>query len=177
MGFIFDYYISESEWSDLDPEENDYDLVRTLILPDDLCIELDGKIAMKELTAEDLIANELTYSGFKDECDRRAATSCVKFDTDTLGCTARTAYIADDTLLFLSIPNTQGFSCKVDGKDTPIYTADYGLMAIPVSRGEHAIRLSYTPEGKLPGCIMSVAGILILIGIAGYSRVKHKTVV
>ncbi len=177
MGFTFDYYISESEWSDLDPEENDYDLVRTLILPDDLCIELDGKIAMKELTAEDLIANELTYSGFKDECDRRAATSCVKFDTDTLGCTARTAYIADDTLLFLSIPNTQGFSCKVDGKDTPIYTADYGLMAIPVSRGEHAIRLSYTPEGKLPGCIMSVAGILILSGIAGYSRVKHKTVV
>ncbi len=175
MGFTFDYYISESEWSDLDPEEHDYDLVRVLILPDNLCMELDGKLAMRELSAEDLIANELTYSGFKSECEKRAATSCVEFETDTLGCTARTAYIDDDTLLFLSVPNTEGFSCKVDGKDTPIYTADYGLMAIPVSRGEHAIRLSYTPEGKLPGCIMTAVGALMLVGVVCMtSRYKKK---
>ncbi len=158
MGFTFDYYISESEWSDLDPEEHDLDLVRALILPDDVCMEIEGKVAMKELTAEDFYGIETSYSTFKEECKKRAATSCVSFETDTLGCRARTAMLRDDTLLFLSVPCTHGFSCRVDGKETPIFTADYGLMAIPVTKGQHDIRLDYTPEGLKAGFLLTFLG-------------------
>ena len=171
MGFTFENYISESEWSDLDPEEHDLDLVRVLILPDDVCMEIDGKTSMTELTAEDLWGNGLTYTAFKRECEKRALSSCIDFTTDTKGCRARTAYIQDDTLLFMSVPNTKGFSCRVDGVKTPIYKADFGLMAIPVSRGQHDIRIDYKPEGALTGCMMSFAGVIIL---AGFALVKRK---
>ncbi len=164
MGFTFDYYISESEWSDLNKEEHDLDLVRVLILPDDVCMEIEKSVAMKELTAEDLWEEGLTYSAFKEECQKRAETSCIEFTTDTGGCRARTSMINDDTLLFLSIPNTEGFSCRVDGKETPIYTADYGLMAIPVSKGQHDIRIDYEPEGLKIGVSLSAFGIMLLVG-------------
>jgi uncharacterized membrane protein YfhO len=174
MGFTYDYYITESEWTDIEPKERDYDLARLLILPDDVAMEIEKSVAMKELTAEDLWEEELSYLKFTEECQNRAKTSCQSFETDTLGFTARTAMIQDDTLVFFSVPNRKGFTCRVDGKKTPIYTADYGLMAIPVKRGEHVIRVDYKPEGLLVGTILSVCGIVLLALYAGVIKLIKK---
>ncbi len=175
MGFCFDYFITESEWSDLAPSEHDYDLVRALILPDDVSMELEGKINMKEITAEDIQEEPYSYLDFTKECKNRAKTSCRVFETDTNGFTARTVNLEDDTLVFFSVPNRKGFSCKVDGKKVPIYTADYGLMAIPVSRGEHAIRVDYKPEGRGAGFIMTVIGLLLMGGyVARLKNIKKN---
>lgn len=174
MGFTYDYYITESEWTDIDPKERDYDLARLLILPDDVAMEIEKSVAMKELTAEDLWEEELSYLKFTEECQNRAKTSCQSFETDTLGFTARTAMIQDDTLVFFSVPNRKGFTCRVDGKKTPIYTADYGLMAIPVKRGEHVIRVDYKPEGLLVGTILSVCGLVLLALYAGVIKLIKK---
>lgn len=174
MGFTYDYYITESEWTDIEPKERDYDLARLLILPDDVAMEIEKSVAMKELTAEDLWEEELSYLKFTEECQNRAKTSCQSFETDTLGFTARTAMIKDDTLVFFSVPNRKGFTCRVDGKKTPIYTADYGLMAIPVKRGEHVIRVDYKPEGLLVGTILSVCGIILLALYTGVIKLIKK---
>ena len=174
MGFTYDYYITESEWTDIEPKERDYDLARLLILPDDVAMEIEKSVAMKELTAEDLWEEELSYLKFTEECQNRAKTSCQSFETDTLGFTARTAMIKDDTLVFFSVPNRKGFTCRVDGKKTPIYTADYGLMAIPVKRGEHVIRVDYKPEGLLVGTILSVCGIVLLALYTGAIKLIKK---
>ncbi|WP_022765711.1 YfhO family protein [Butyrivibrio sp. XPD2006] len=167
MGFTYDYYITESEWSDIEPKERDYDLARLLILPDDVAMEVEKTVAMREITAEDLFEEDLSYLKFTQECEKRKETSCVSFVPDTLGFTARTSKLKDDTLVFFSVPNRKGFKCKVDGKTTPIYTADYGLMAIPVGRGEHAIRVDYRPEGLFLGVIMSACGVILLAFYAG----------
>ena len=137
-------------------------------------MEIEKSVAMKELTAEDLWEEELSYLKFTEECQNRAKTSCQSFETDTLGFTARTAMIQDDTLVFFSVPNRKGFTCRVDGKKTPIYTADYGLMAIPVKRGEHVIRVDYKPEGLLVGTIMSVCGLMLLALYAGVIKLIKK---
>ncbi len=162
MGFTYDYYITEDEWSDLDVADHDYDLSKVLILPYDVVMQIEKTVNMKELTAEDLEADNMSYLSFTNECAKRAETSCIEFLTDTKGFSARTANLKDDTLVFFSVPNRKGFSCAVDGEETPIYTADFGLMAIPVSKGQHTIRVTYTPEGKLVGSIMSVLGVLML---------------
>ncbi len=174
MGFTYDYYITESEWSDIEPKERDYDLARLLILPDDVAMEVEKSVAMHEITAEDLFEEELSYLKFTQECEKRKETSCVSFVTDTLGFTARTARLKDDTLVFFSVPNRKGFKCKVDGKSVPIYTADYGLMAIPVSRGEHAIRVDYRPEGLFVGVLMSGCGLLLLAFYSGMLKIIKK---
>ena len=162
MGFTYDYYITESEWSDVEAKERDYDLARLLILPDKVAMEVEKTVAMKEITAEDLFEENISYLKFTQECEKRRQTSCSSFETDTHGFTARTAKLKDDTLVFFSVPNRKGFMCRVDGKKTQIYTADYGLMAIPVSRGEHVIRVDYRPEGLFAGILMTGFGLLLL---------------
>ena len=169
MGFTYEYYITESEWSDLNADDHDFDLSRVLIIPDDVAVEYGDTLAMTELTAEDLMEDDFSYYDFELECDKRAATSCESFITDTYGFTAKTAMLPDSTLVFFSVPYTKGFSCTVDGKDTEILSADYGLMAIPVEGGCHEIRVTYTPEGFKSGLIMSAIGLLILGGLTWYT--------
>ena len=173
MGFSFDSYITESEWEDLDKEEHDYDLVRALILPDNVAVELGDKLDMDEIKAEELSEDPLSYLGFTKECTARAQTSCKSFETDTHGFTATTSNISGDKLIFFSVPCRKGFSCSVDGVETSIYKADYGLMAIPVSSGVHEIRVTYHPEGVLLGTVMTILGALLL-GAYWWHVKKHQ---
>ena len=163
MGFCYDYYITESEWSDLDPEESDYELARVLILPDSAMDDLPYGMSVKELTAEDILDMPMSYAEFTDECKKRAQSACSIFKPDTYGFSAVTANVPKDTLVFFSVPCTEGFSCTVDGKETSLVKADYGLMAVPVSRGVHNIRVTYTPEGQKTGRIITAFGILLVI--------------
>jgi hypothetical protein len=47
--------------------------------------------------------------------------------------------------LFFSIPFDPSWSAKVDGKIVKLYRANLGLMALPLTAGEHSIELSFTP--------------------------------
>ncbi len=134
-----------------------------LILPDEAMTDMDYRPQIRELTAADIIEEPISYYEFTQECGKRADSACRIFKTDTYGFSAVTANHPSDTLVFFSVPNTEGFSCTVDGKDTPIITADYGLMAIPVSRGVHNIRVTYTPEGRTAGRIISIIGAIALL--------------
>ena len=173
MGFTFDYYITESEWDDLDKEDYDLALTKVLILSDEDALKYGDSLNMTELTAEDLESEELTYLDFSDECANRRATSCTKFNTDTKGFFATTAMLKDNTLVFFSVPNRKGFSCTVDGESVEILTADYGLMAIPVSGGVHEIRVTYEVEGFKLGAAMSILG-LVISGILIYVLIIIK---
>ncbi|WP_026652204.1 YfhO family protein [Butyrivibrio proteoclasticus] len=170
MGFAYDYYITESEWEDLEIKDHDMDLSRVLIISDEDALKYGDSLAMDELTAEDLTSDVFTYENFTAECTKRKATACTSFEPDTYGFSATTAALKDSTLVFFSVPNTKGFSCTVDGVDTPILTADYGLMAIPVYGGVHEIRVTYTPEGFKSGLVMSVTGLMLLV-IYGFATV------
>ena len=81
--------------------------------------------------------------------------------------------LKDNTLVFFSVPNRKGFSCTVDGESVEILTADYGLMAIPVSGGVHEIRVTYEAEGIKLGAAMSILG-LVISGILIYVLIIIK---
>ncbi len=170
MGFTYDFYITESEWEDLEAKENDLELSKVLIISDDDAIKLMGRLDMVELSAEDIIERPVNYYEFTGECEKRAKSACTSFVPDTKGFSAVTGDIKGDKLLFFSVPRSKGFSCTVDGVSTPIYTADYGLMAIPVSKGVHNIRVSYRPEGQISGIICTLIGIAFVIGY--YTMIK-----
>ncbi|MCR5669846.1 MAG: YfhO family protein [Butyrivibrio sp.] len=161
MGFTFDKYITESEWKDLEIKEHDYDLTRCLIISDKDAAKYGDSLDMEEITAEDIMEDEMSYLDLTKECTKRSLTSCSVFETDTYGFTAKTAPIQGNKLLFFSVPATEGFSCTVDGAETEILKADFGLMAIPVSEGVHDIRVTYTPEGFRSGLILSIIGVLV----------------
>ena len=174
MGFTYDYYITESEWNDLNADDHDLDLARVLIIPDEVALEYGDTLNMTELFAEDLIGSDYSYYDFEIDCDKRAASSCTSFETDTYGFTAKTAVLKDDTLVFFSVPYTKGFSCTVDGQETEILSADYGLMAIPVHGGSHEIRVTYTPEGFRSGLVISIVGLAILCALIWHTLIYVK---
>lgn len=51
-----------------------------------------------------------------------------------------------DGLLFISDTFFPGWIATVDGKETPIYKADFAFRAIPVDKGLHEVRMVYRPQ-------------------------------
>jgi hypothetical protein len=60
-----------------------------------------------------------------------------------------------------------GWKATVNGRDQPLVEANAAFMAVPVPAGTSAITLTYAPASVRTGAILSVAGLLILVGLAG----------
>lgn len=78
----------------------------------------------------------------------------------------------DIRYVFTSIPFSSGWSATLDGAPVEILKANAGFMAIAVDEGAHDIRFSYVTPGLLPGCVLSLAALLLLVGYHLISRWK-----
>ncbi len=78
--------------------------------------------------------------------------------------------------VFSDIYYAKGWKAFVDGKETPIYKANYVLRAIKVPAGSHQIEFQFRPEsfykGKTIGMITSL--LLIVLGIAALYPLFRK---
>lgn len=75
-----------------------------------------------------------------------------------------------DSLLYLSVPYSKGWSAQVDGKDTAMIKANRFGMGIPVSMGEHTVLLKYhTPYLRL-GLVLMILGSCICFAWSRFSR-------
>lgn len=168
MGFTFDYFTSESDWIAADPAGHDLDLVKVLILPDDVASTYHGN--MIRLSASDIANDEIDIYEFRTLCNSRRGSACTDFTTTSNGFTATTKDFKEFELVFFSVPNVPGMRATVDGKEVNIITADYGLMAIPVEKGKHVIEVTYMPTNFSFGLLVSLVGIAILIGYIGVCK-------
>ena len=71
--------------------------------------------------------------------------------------------VEQDGLFFLSIPYDPGWTLYVDGEKTDYYKFQEALICCDLDAGTHTIRLTYTPDGLIPGFIISIAALMILI--------------
>lgn len=69
----------------------------------------------------------------------------------------------EDQQLFFSIPYDSGWTATVDGKKVSVSKLGEAFLAIPLSAGEHDIRITYTPNGFRTGLIISVVCALLFI--------------
>lgn len=141
MGFSFEEYILEEEYSESEAASapKDRALMKALILSEEDA-EKYGKY-MTKFDPEDI--NSVTLGKFIDECDERRAGACSFFETTKSGFTA-VADMKSDNLLFFSVPYDLGFTAYVDGTESEIVKADYGLSAVFVPEGEHQIEFRYS---------------------------------
>jgi hypothetical protein len=59
-----------------------------------------------------------------------------------------------------------GWRASIDGKETPVYRADYAIRGVLVPEGEHSIRFNYRPRNFYLGVTISALSLLALSGIA-----------
>ena len=60
----------------------------------------------------------------------------------------------------------------MDGEETVVEKVDFGFMAVPVSSGEHEIRLVFRPYGFNYAMICTICGIVITLILFLYDRRK-----
>lgn len=97
--------------------------------------------------------NEVTYSIGEDEILLQAEAK-------------------EESLLYLAVPYSEGWSAWIDGEKTPVMKVNHFGMGLYISQGEHYVCLKYhTPYLQL-GLVMMVAGVIGCCAILGWERRK-----
>jgi hypothetical protein len=66
-------------------------------------------------------------------------------------------------ILVFSIPYSRGWSLKIDGKETPMIRANFGMLATPVQAGAHSVELDFRLPGKGAGLLLGALGLALLL--------------
>lgn len=95
------------------------------------------------------------------------------YDSDTL---EGTITCDEDSLLFLSIPYSEGFTALVDGKETELISIHDAFSALELTSGTHEIILEYRPAHFGLAVAITIASIctLALIVVVTYFSRKKK---
>ena len=76
-------------------------------------------------------------------------------------------------ILQISTSYTTGWKAFVDGKETDTINVNTGFIGIPLTRGEHKIRLEYnTPYLKI-GTYLSCIGLILIIFVFIIDSIYH----
>ncbi len=65
-------------------------------------------------------------------------------------------------ILVFSIPFNRGWSLKIDGKETTMLRANFGMLATPVQAGAHTVELDFRVPGQREGVVLAALGIALL---------------
>lgn len=77
--------------------------------------------------------------------------------------------------LVLPIPYTAGMKAEIDGQPAKVEEVNYLMTGISVKKGDHHVKLSYTPPYFKATCIASVIGCVLLM-LIHFKRKKEKNI-
>lgn len=166
MGTIFSYYMQRSEYETLSEQQKDVVLLHAMVIEDRDCKELKNLSGFSHLSAGDfkeMIKNSTSEDDKKKQCAALNQTAAKTFSYDNTSLT----FIFDHAksgLAFLSIPYSNGFTAYADGKETPLFVTDGGLMTTVLPEGTTKLTLVYREPGLVPGIALSLIGIALLTG-------------
>lgn len=107
---------------------------------------------------------------WQEAAEENRRTACTDF---TAGPSGFTAVTGGDTsrLLYFSVPHDNGWRAFIDGKETEIFTVNYGMMGIVVPPGDgQRLEFRFEPPGLKAGAVLSLffaAGFLVYTAVAG----------
>ncbi|MBQ4270382.1 MAG: YfhO family protein, partial [Clostridiales bacterium] len=91
-------------------------------------------------------------------------TSSVTVGTTQDGYVSMTSDLTEGQVILTTIPYEDGWTLYVDGVKTDITPYQDALIAIDPGTGHHDIELVFTAPGLKAGAVVSVLGILGLVG-------------
>jgi uncharacterized membrane protein YfhO len=69
-----------------------------------------------------------------------------------------------DSLLYLSVPDDKGWEIFVDGRKAKKRNeVDIAFTGVDLTKGKHTIELKYHTHGLWQGCVVTLAGFILLI--------------
>lgn len=76
-----------------------------------------------------------------------------------------TAHAEEGDTLFLSIPYDRGFTVEINGQEREYTRVFDGFIAVKLDSGDNEIRITYLPPGMRAGVLISLLGIVFVVGI------------
>ena len=119
-----------------------------------------GRYSMDELTVLGL-----PLDGYEEAVSERKENVLEHMEIGTNRITGQIS-LEKSKILFLSIPYSEGWTARVDGKKTQVLRANTMFMALPLSEGSHEITLTYRTPWMNLGAGVSAFGILCCAAIA-----------
>jgi Bacterial membrane protein YfhO len=136
-------------------EEEALNAVRTSRLSDGRTIDLSTVAVVEEAlpTEVTLWAGSPNYNG----------SARVKLLTDSVMEVETNS--STNAFLLTSDTNYPGWKATVDGQAVNIYQADYLIRGVVVPAGSHLVRFEFRPSTLYVGSAVSIASLLLLIGL------------
>ena len=117
------------------------------------------------LSFESLRIWALPMAGFPNRIEKLKASPLRDVEMTNNKVTG-TVSSANDGVLFLSIPYSEGWSATVDGKPAELLRVNTAFSGLRLQAGEHDIVLRYFTPGLKLGLLMAAASLLALLVIA-----------
>lgn len=179
MGFTFDKFISEYEFSQIDKRYQSNALLKALVLKNSDLLkysditgytkkDINSLIKDEKDNAKTLVSkiDDFSYNSqqYYDDCKKLRANTCDSFKYTQNGFKATFDNKGKDNLLFFSVPYDEGWSASVNGKKADIVKVDSGLMAVKVDGNKKSdIVFIYESVGFRTGIIISVVCGIIFV--------------
>lgn len=158
MGYVYENYFDPEDYEGYSDEVKQKLLMAGVYLNDEQ-IEKYGDI----MTELENINKHLSIDEYYKDCERAAAQSCYEFEENGNGFEAKIA-LEKESLVFFSVPYSEGFTAYVNGVETEIDKVYNGLSAIRAPAGDNEIVFEYETPGFKTGIIISVISLLALLG-------------
>lgn len=156
MGIYYDKYIKESDYKKLNKAQKGRAMINALIISDD-----DEEKFNKFAT--DYTTTAFANSNYSDEeyySDCQNKMTCSDYKEGRNKFTAIAITDNPTYIMFSVSQDNDGWTAKVNGKDTEILTVDGGFMAVKVEAGENHIEFNYEVPGLKMGVLISIIGII-----------------
>ncbi|MBR5087581.1 MAG: YfhO family protein [Muribaculaceae bacterium] len=162
MGFAYDKYLLSSDFYKM-RDDSLFNLplimLSAMVVDGNYCDSMERCDIYEPLNIDSLVAKRREYT-------------TTDFKGNSRGFTAKID-LPSTRMVFFSIPYSKGFTARVDGKDVPIYKANWCMMALKIAQGKHSISVEYFPPGLKTGAFISIVGLLLLMLIM-WSECKNK---
>lgn len=157
FGAVYKRLIPESMFDGLDSD------LKRLVLP--VALVVDESVCRMYPEIPILSFREFPTSDSLEALAKATRVPHFKHRIDTDSRIEGRITVDSTALILFQIPFEKGWRIRIDGKDTSIIKADYGLMAVGVEHGSHQIELYYQPPGWSIGLALSIMSITIYSSI------------
>jgi uncharacterized membrane protein YfhO len=103
----------------------------------------------------------------EDDADSKASATIASLSTTRMEVRTKSTRAG---FLVTSDAYYPGWRASIDGRDVPLYRADYAIRGVLVPAGEHTVRFDYRPRSFYLGAGVSLISLLLLIALAIRAR-------
>ncbi|MCD6017208.1 MAG: hypothetical protein K0S53_329 [Bacteroidetes bacterium] len=169
LGFTYDKIVGEDELKKLSPSQKDFCLLRACVIGNE-----DKSIfaALKVFNVADTTA-PVTFDNYLAYVNdlKKDSFTISKFSENKI---TGFVNVAENKVLFFSIPFDEGWSAKVNGADAKLYRVNAGLTGLLINKGKSDVELSFEPRLKNKGKMISGISLLILFGLSFFSFLRKR---